>query len=166
MCLWFNLLSNSLWLSKMTLLYLSYNSCCNSLLARITKEFNGPDVWFLVATSLAIRKISVTTQLATQLHESRCKSNSLEFYWAISYFSVYWEITKPLKIILPPATNTCIYIVLSRYILVFRYIYIKTCISYRREYMYFKICRSNTLSSISWTISARRPRINGLDYMF
>jgi hypothetical protein len=44
------------------------------------KQFNGPDVWFLVATLLATEKISVATQLATQLHESRCKSKDLEFY--------------------------------------------------------------------------------------
>jgi hypothetical protein len=47
--------------------YLSCNSCCNLLLARITKQFNGLDVWFLVAISLATEKISVATQLATQL---------------------------------------------------------------------------------------------------
>jgi hypothetical protein len=34
----------------------------------------------LTATSLATEKISVTTQLATQLHKSRCKSNGLEVY--------------------------------------------------------------------------------------
>jgi hypothetical protein len=95
-CIGLNLLSNSLWLSRMTSSYLSCNSCCNSLLPRITKQSNGPDIWCLVATSLAIKKISVATQLATQLHESRCKSNGLEFYWAISYFSVYWEIAKPI----------------------------------------------------------------------
>jgi hypothetical protein len=65
-CLRLSLLSNSIWLSRITLSYLS----CNSLLARITKQFNSPDVWFLVATSLATEKISVATQLATQLHES------------------------------------------------------------------------------------------------
>jgi hypothetical protein len=80
-CLGFSVLSNSLWLSRMTSSYLS----CNSLLAWITKQFNNPNVWFLVATSLATEKISVTTQLATQLHESRYKSNDLEFYWTISY---------------------------------------------------------------------------------
>jgi hypothetical protein len=47
---------------------------------RITKQFDGPDVWFLVVILLATEKISVTTQLATQLHESRCKSNGLEVY--------------------------------------------------------------------------------------
>jgi hypothetical protein len=94
-CLGLSLLSNSLWLSRMTSSYLSSNSYCNSLLARITKQFNGSDVWFIVATSLATEKISVATQLATQLHESRYKSNGLKFYWAISYFSVYWEIAKP-----------------------------------------------------------------------
>jgi hypothetical protein len=72
----------------MTPSYLSYNSCCNSLLAWITKQFNGSDVWLLVATSLATEKILV----ATQLHESQCKSNGLKFYWALSYFSVYWEM--------------------------------------------------------------------------
>jgi hypothetical protein len=86
--------SISLWLSRMTSSNLSCNSCCNSLLAWITKHFNSPDVWFLVATSLATEKILVATQLATQLHESRCKSNGLKFYWALSYFSVYWEIAK------------------------------------------------------------------------
>jgi hypothetical protein len=60
------------------LLYLSCNLCCNSLLARITKQPNGPDVWFLVATSLATKKISITTQLVTQLHELRYKSNDTE----------------------------------------------------------------------------------------
>jgi hypothetical protein len=34
------------------------------------KQSNDPDVWFLVAISLATEKISVATQLATQLHES------------------------------------------------------------------------------------------------
>jgi hypothetical protein len=68
-CLGLSLLRNSLWLSRMTLTYLSCNSCCNSLLVRITKQFNGLDVWFLVATSLVTEKISVATQLATQLHE-------------------------------------------------------------------------------------------------
>jgi hypothetical protein len=94
-CPGLSLLSNSLWLSRIMLLYLSCNSCCNSLLARITKQSNGSDVWFLVATSLATEKILIATQLATQLHESRCKFNGLKFYWAISYFSVYWEIAKP-----------------------------------------------------------------------
>jgi hypothetical protein len=100
-CLGLSLLSNSLWLSRITSSYLSCNSSCNSLLARITKQSKGSDVWCLVATSLATEKISVATQHATQLHESRYKSNGLEFYWAISYFWVYWEIAKPfLKIYL------------------------------------------------------------------
>jgi hypothetical protein len=34
--------------------------------------------------------------VATQLYESRYKSNGLKFYWAISYFSIYWEIAKLL----------------------------------------------------------------------
>jgi hypothetical protein len=63
-CLGLSLLSNSLWLSRMISSYLNCNSYCNSLLARITKQFNSPDVWFLVATSLATEKISVATQLA------------------------------------------------------------------------------------------------------
>jgi hypothetical protein len=33
------------------------------------KQFNGSDVLFLVAISLATEKISVATQLATQLYE-------------------------------------------------------------------------------------------------
>jgi hypothetical protein len=94
-CLGLSLLSNSLWLSRMMSSYLSCNLYCNSLLARITKQSNSPDVWFLVATLLATEKISVATQLTTQLHKSRCKSNGLEFYRVISYFSVYWEIAKP-----------------------------------------------------------------------
>jgi hypothetical protein len=88
--------SISLWLSRIMSSYFSCNSYCNLLLAWIMKQFNSPDVWFLVATSLATEKISVATQLATQLHKSRCESNGLKFYWAISYFSVYWEIAKPL----------------------------------------------------------------------
>jgi hypothetical protein len=79
-CLRRSLLSISVRVNRMTSSHLSCNSCCNSLLARITKQFNCPDVWFLVATSLATEKISVATQLASQLHKSRCKSNDLEFY--------------------------------------------------------------------------------------
>jgi hypothetical protein len=55
-CLALSLLSNSLCLSRMTSSHLSCNSCCNSLLARITKQSNSSDVWFLVATSLVTKK--------------------------------------------------------------------------------------------------------------
>jgi hypothetical protein len=47
-CLGLSLLSNSLWLSRMTSSYLSCNNlCCNSLLAWITKQFNSPDFAFV-----------------------------------------------------------------------------------------------------------------------
>jgi hypothetical protein len=78
-CLGLSLLSISLWLSRMMSLYLSCNSCCNSLLARIAKQSNSLDVWFLVATSIATEKTLVATQFATQLHKSQYKSNGLEF---------------------------------------------------------------------------------------
>jgi hypothetical protein len=66
-CLGLSLLSNSLWLSRMMSSYFSCNSCCNSLLARITKQFNGLNVWFLVATSLATEK-KTQLQLNLQLN--------------------------------------------------------------------------------------------------
>jgi hypothetical protein len=79
MCLGLSLLRNSLMLSGMNSSHLSCNSYYNSILAQITKQFNGPDVcMILVATSLVTEKISVTNQLTTQLHESRCKSNDYD----------------------------------------------------------------------------------------
>jgi hypothetical protein len=61
-----SLLSISLLLSRMTLSHVSCISCCNSLLAQITEQSNSPDIWFLVATSLATEKSQL--QLNLQLN--------------------------------------------------------------------------------------------------
>jgi hypothetical protein len=80
-----SLLSNNLVLSRIMLSHLS----CNSPLARIIKQCNSLDVLFLIATldvlfliatSFTTEKISFTIQFATQVHESRCKFDSLRFY--------------------------------------------------------------------------------------
>jgi hypothetical protein len=44
------------------------------------KQSNVLDLSVLVATSLATEKILIITQLAAQLHKSRCKSNDLELF--------------------------------------------------------------------------------------